>query len=410
MRRRIVNCQWQSGERYVMLVEAETDHPLWWPMLYVTTQLRNVGQSVATMEAALRAIDRLLEYTQEYGIDLEERILTRQYLAVYEVEALCDWMQRAVDRKRPGRPRSIRQRADTVSKAHHYGRLSRIASYLQWLAAAVLGNRRTGDDDKAIAWLDKAIRRRRPSRPRTRHGDRGLSDEQQARLLEITEPGHPENPWQDPKAAERNALAVQMLLYLGMRRGELLGVQVADIDWQAQTLSIERRADEPDDPRKRQPRTKTEPRTVNLFPNLLGRIDRYVRGARRKTRGAHAHRYLLVVHRNGPYEGDPLSEDGLTKVFRDLQKCDPLLEGLHAHALRHTWNSLYSQEMDVKRTTEEFSEAAEEAGRNQQMGWKPGTGMAAVYNKRHIEEKAREAAMTLFEKAWPSGAGREDDE
>ena len=389
-----------------MLVDAETGLPLWWPMLYVTTQMRNVGQSVATMEAALRAIDRLLAYTQEYGIDLEDRILTRQYLALNEVEALCDWMQRAVDRKRPGSPLCIRQRADTVSKPHHYGRLSRIASYLEWLTAAVLGNRRTGNDDKTIARMVKAIRRRRPSRPHKPHSDRGLSDEQRARLLEIVEPAHPENPWQDPKAAERNALAVLMLLHLGMRRGELLGVQVADIDWQAQTLSIERRADEPDDPRKRQPRTKTEPHKVNLFPDLLGRLDRYVRGARRKTRGAYAHRYLLVVHRQGPYEGDPLSEDGLTKVFSDLQKCDPLLEGLHPHALRHTWNSLYSQAVDAKRQTEELPAAAEEAGRSHQMGWKQGSGTAAAYNTRHIERKAAETAMALFEDVWPATAAR----
>ena len=406
MRRRIVNCQWKSGERYVMLVDAETGQPLWWPMLYVTTQLRNAGQSVATMEAALRAIDVLLRYADEYGIDLEKRILTRWFLAVYEVDALCDWTQRSMDRKGL---RSTAQRADVVSPAHKYGRLSRIADYLEWLAVAVLGNRRTGDDDTAIARMVKGIRKRRPRWGRnSQRVDRALSDEQRARLLEIVDPGHPDNPWKDPKAAERNTLAVRMLLFLGMRRGELLGVQVGDIDWQAQTLSIERRADTPDDPRMRQPRTKTEPHTVNLFPDLLGRLNRYVRGARRKTRGVYAHRYLLVVHRKGPYEGDPLSEDGLTKVFSDLQKCDPLLDGLHAHALRHTWNLLYSEAADAKRKTEEFSEAAEEAGRNQQMGWKQGSGMAAVYNRRHIERTGTQTAVALFKDVRPPTAARED--
>ena len=411
MRRRIVNCRWQSGERYVMLVEAETGQPLWWPMLYVTTQLRNAGQSVATMEAALRAIDLLLTYAQEYRMDLEERILTRQYLAIYEVDALCDWAQHAVDRSGPRSPRSTKQRAREVSKAHEYGRLSSIASYLEWLGAAVLGNRRTGDDDKEIARLVRAIRKRRPSWRRNRdRADRALGDEQRVRLLEVINPDHPDNPWKDPKAAERNELAVLMLLYLGMRRGELLGVQVGDIDWQAQKLSIERRPDEPDDPRMRQPRTKTLPHKVNLFPNLLERLDRYVRGARRKTRGAYGHRYLLVVHRKGPYEGDPLSEYGLTKVFSDLQKCDPLLEGLHPHALRHTWNLLYSRAADAKRKTEGLPEAAEDAGRNQQMGWEQGSAMARAYNRRHIERKAGETAVTLFKDVWPPAAARENDE
>ena len=209
-----------------------------------------------------------------------------------------------------------------------------------------------------------------------------------------------------PRAAERNALAVLMLLDLGIRRGELLGIQVADIDWQAQNVAIERRADEPDDPRIRQPRTKTEARNLNLFPHLLRQIDEYVRGARRKTPGAYAHRYLLVVHRKGPYEGDPLSEDGLTKVFSDLQKCDPLLENVHPHALRHTWNFRYSQAADEKRASEGLSEAEEEAGRTQQMGWLEGSKAARNYNKRHLEQKGAEVARALFGSVSPAATNR----
>ena len=381
----------------MMLVDAETGQPLWWPMLYVTTQLRNVGQSAATMEAALRAIDVLLQYAEESGISFEDRILTRQYLTVYELDALCDWGQRTVGRIAP---RSTGQRVRAVSPAHHYGRLSWIANYLEWLAVAVYGNRRTHDDDKAIATIVRGIRSRRPSRKRSGHQvDRALSDEQRVRLLEVIDPDDPHNPWEDRNVAERNAVAVLMLLYLGMRRGELLAVQVGDIDWQAQNLAITRRADEPDDPRMRQPRTKTRPRRVNVFPELLGRIDRYVRGARRRTRGAYAHRYLLVVHRKGPYEGDPLSEAGLTKVFSDLKHCDPLLQRLHPHALRHTWNLLYSEAADAKREAEGLSEAAEEAARTQQMGWEPGSAMAQVYNRRHIERKGREVSAQLFNNA-----------
>ena len=100
----------------------------------------------------------------------------------------------------------------------------------------------------------------------------------------------------------------------------------------------------------------------------------------------------------------------MTKVFSDLQKCDALLEGLHPHALRHTWNLLYSQAADTKRKTEGLSEAAEEAGRVQQMGWEQGSAMAAVYNRRHIERKGAEVAAGLFKDVWPPAAARENDE
>ena len=55
-----------------------------------------------------------------------------------------------------------------------------------------------------------------------------------------------------------------MLFRLGVRRGELPGIQVGDIDWSASPLAIERRPDEKHDPRRRQPRAKTLARRLPL--------------------------------------------------------------------------------------------------------------------------------------------------
>ena len=87
---RIVNCRWQSGERYRMLVEASTGMPCYWPTLFASTQLRNTARSVATMEAALDAIRVLLGFVDEREIDLEERVLQGEYLRTHELDALCD--------------------------------------------------------------------------------------------------------------------------------------------------------------------------------------------------------------------------------------------------------------------------------------------------------------------------------
>ena len=399
---RIVNCRWQSGERYRMLVDAETGQPLWWPTLFITTQLRSAGRSVATMEGALRAIHVLLAYAETYGIDLDQRVRSGQYLALHEVDALSDSARRSFDRRRR---RGGTHRAASVSKAHHYNRLNWIAAYLEWYAHAVRGNGRTRYDDKAIETVVKEIRRRRPrwGRGVSTH-DRALTDEQCDRLLRVIEPGHPDNPFEDRRAAERNELAVLMLLRLGVRSGELLGVQVPDIDWQQQWLSIHRRADDPEDPRMLQPRTKTLARGVPLFAELIERIDRYVRGARRQTKGANSHRYLLVVHRKGPHEGGPLSVQGLTKVFAALRLCDPMLAGVHPHSLRHTWNLKFSRALDGRPTNERASPAEEQQVRSHLMGWQPGSGTAAVYNQRHISEKAQEAARVMYENAKGNGA------
>lgn len=394
---RLVHCRWQTGERYCLLVDAETGLPPWWPTLFITTQLRTTSKSVATMETALRSIQILLAYADEHGISLEDRVLAREHLALHEVHGLADWAQQSFD---PSRPRNGRvNKPSTVSRAQHYTRLGWIAAYFQWFARTVLNI--TPDDNAAIEWVVKAIRARRPS---CRRGssllDRALTDEQCHRLLDVLRPNHLDNPFRnDPRTAERNALAVYLILQLGIRRGELLGIQVDDINWHKLQLTIHRRADEAHDPRIDQPRAKTLARTLPLSPDLIERLNRYVMGARRQTKGAGTHRYLIVTHRKGPYHGEPLSHAGLAKMFAALRRCDPLLEGLHGHRLRHTWNSKFSQTLDALPAGDRPTQAREDQARDHLMGWSPGSGTAAVYDRRHIIKKANKAAQELYEKA-----------
>ena len=152
---RIVKSRWDTGEHYRILVDEETGLPPAWPALYITTQVRNPGWSVATMEAALGAIQVLLGYTEAHEIDLEERVLKRKFLAVHEVDALCDWAQGVQGKSGNGGKGTAK-----VSATHLYNRLNRIAAYLEWFARAVLDNRRTPSDDEAIKEMVQSIRKR----------------------------------------------------------------------------------------------------------------------------------------------------------------------------------------------------------------------------------------------------------
>ena len=135
---RIVKCVWESGERYRMLVEAETGMPTWWPTLFITTQFRNTGKSVSTMEAALGAIQVLLSLAEGRGIDLEQRFVSRKLLERREVDDLCDFVQKTANGK------------GVVSPGQHYNRLTDFAMYLQWLATEVLGNRGTMEEGLVV--------------------------------------------------------------------------------------------------------------------------------------------------------------------------------------------------------------------------------------------------------------------
>ncbi len=64
----------------------------------------------------------------------------------------------------------------------------------------------------------------------------------------------------------RNALLVRWFYELGLRRGEVLNVKIPDINFQSEELTVVRRADDPEDPRKDQPLVKTRDRKIPLSP------------------------------------------------------------------------------------------------------------------------------------------------
>ena len=152
----IIKCRWESGEHYRMLVDRDTGMPAFWPTLYITTQVRNKGKSVAAMEVALGAINVLLGFTETRGIDLEERVLKREFMDESELDDLRGWAQKV-----HGEGRGAGKGKTRVGAAHVYNRLNQIAKYLEWFAGRILGTRRKPADDNAIEALVKGILSRR---------------------------------------------------------------------------------------------------------------------------------------------------------------------------------------------------------------------------------------------------------
>jgi integrase len=114
----------------------------------------------------------------------------------------------------------------------------------------------------------------------------GLSKEDQAQLLRVIHPDSPGNPWKRGFVRQRNWLIVVLLLATGMRRGELLGMQIGDVDQRLPKLRILRRADASEDPRRIQPNAKTSDREVELRPAIMRAVWNYINYHRRKIRAA----------------------------------------------------------------------------------------------------------------------------
>ncbi|MBZ6064259.1 site-specific integrase, partial [Escherichia coli] len=88
-----------SGERYCMVVDRSSCLPVYYPTLFLTTQIRNRGDAFSTMLAAASNLVVLLRFLDNRGIDLEQRFLTKNFFKPYELDDLRDFAQRKQGKK-----------------------------------------------------------------------------------------------------------------------------------------------------------------------------------------------------------------------------------------------------------------------------------------------------------------------
>jgi integrase len=194
--------------------------------------------------------------------------------------------------------------------------------------------------------------------------------------------------WLNEHAQARNQLMLKWLLELGIRRGELLGVRIDDIDFQKREVQITRQADTKDDPRARQPLAKTHARVLSLSEDLADATQNYVLWCRANQGLSRHHKYLFVSGGTGR----PLSLAGANKLFVALRAAGlNLPDDLTAHVLRHTWNDRFSTEMERAGVNPEL----ERKMRSELMGWSPTSESAATYTRRYVRQRAGEAMKRM---------------
>lgn len=392
-----------GGETLPALVEAGTA-PAPEPIRYAISILRNAGRAENTIEAHMRAIAAARAWARSNGLSLEARMATGAGLELREVESLSHALKAArvldptartlqanvLPLSRSGKElhrRLPHDRDEMLDPQTGANRVRSAAGYLDWLAShsrAAGSQQLLRDTVKALAARAKAGTRQ-PSEP-----SKGLSPEQRDRLFAVIDPSSPENPFRGEAVRHRNLAVVACLDESGMRRGELSGLKIPDIDFGKLTITIHRRPPDPQDPRQEKPKTKTGARPVPIRPELADILFAYLSVWRRTEPGARMHGYVFVSH-GGRRPGAPLSPRSVGKIFDSLERV--LGFRLHPHLLRHTWNDRFSAAIDGRAERgARTPEASEERIRNFLMGWSPGSKMAAVYTRRHVE-RAAEAAL-----------------
>ncbi|OZO04538.1 integrase [Pseudomonas sp. IB20] len=386
----------ESGERSCVIVD-DLGMPLYYPNLYLTTQVRNKSNSASTLTNNAGHLGAFLQVMEEYQIDLVARLSEGKVLDPHEVESLRGILQRRLVAQTEGRAGpTYFSSHEYISKDVMHARIGVATGYLGWLASLYLRNPRDSDElPRVIA----AMREIRPvSKKRNRiNRKRGLSAASASAVLEVLRPGSHFNIWEQQATQVRNRLILSLMYELGIRRGEMLNLMIEDFDFRANRVSIMRRADEKSDPRLDQPLVKTNDRIIPLKPSIIKEVQIYISEYRRAVPGSRKHGFLFVTHKSGPTQGQPLSIGGYKYVIHSLRRDVPPLSEFSGHDLRHYWNERFSDLMDKANVPH----AEEELMRSELMGWKFGSGTAATYNQRYIERKAAEYGLKLQEASLP---------
>lgn len=391
----------ESGERSCVIVD-EAGMPLYYPCLFLTTQLRNKSDSASTLANSAGHLGAFLQAMEESRIDLVARMSEGKVLEPHEIESLRGMLQRRLTVQPEGRTvQTYFSRREFISKGVMHARVSVATGYLGWLATHYLRNPSNHDELARVIAAMRAIRPISKKRNRIKR-KRGLSEATASAVIEVLRPGSNFNIWEEDAIQVRNRLILSLMYELGIRRGELLNLMIEDFDFRANRVSIMRRADEKADPRTDQPLVKTNDRIIPVKPSIIKEVQFYISEYRRLVPGSRRHGFLFITHKSGPTQGEPLSIGAYKHVIHSLRAGVPPLSEFSGHDLRHYWNERFSDLMDRA----EVPHAEEEQMRSELMGWKFGSGTAATYNQRYIERKAAEYGLKLQEVNLPPSKGQ----
>lgn len=370
------------------------------------------GRAANTIHSICSSLALLYRVLDDLGVDLISLISTGKFVSIPDLFRLANAAQyrlakacsdRLDDCIYPGvinlkkvrlRRASSGVEAAGIDVSTQAIRIRCMADYLGFLSSYFAPNfsdvdRRIIRDECAIA-LQAFCRHTPKVSGRVRLGARiGLSEQEQRCLLDVVDVGSIKNPWSRDFTKYRNWLIVVLLLATGMRRGELLGMQISDLDLSSPKLRILRRADAPEDPRRVQPNTKTNDREVEVRLGIMRAIWHYVHHYRHRIDGARKHPHLFVSE-----AGQPLSLKSIDKLFDQLSRaCPELPFRLTSHVMRHTWNLRFSEQAELLG----IDPTVEERARNEQQGWVDNSRSAATYTRRYVTQKGREVALKLQE-------------
>ncbi len=396
-----------SGERMPFLVSRETGLPLEAPTFWIIAERRALGFQPNTLENELRALSFLYLWADARGVNIGQRLSEGIFFSLSEIMDLANFCGHSVaDAVEQITPRASnvvslqakRKERATVQSGEKRNRLGAIRAFVEFTSADILSqltrwpNRWDHYNSVRSECLNTIDGQKKGLSRRSRDDlgrKEGLDEDIIKRLREVIEPDYAENPF-EPEVRFRNYLIILLLLNLGIRRGELCGLMVPDCNLGSKgTVTVHRRPDDPLDPRRDKPATKTAARTLPLSDRLTEVLHEWITHYRAKIPGARLHPYLIVSSDSGK----PMSLSNVNKIMERLRKLVPdLPDNLTPHVLRHSWNDWFSNKMDAAGVSED----QEIKWRKRLMGWRD-ENSARHYLARTVRRRSNEVLREMQE-------------
>ena len=380
----VVNQKFVNGVRRSVLLEK--GFPAYYPTLYVSRKMKN--NSANRQRNFNNSIKVFFEWLMYENIDIEKRFIDNQPLTKIEIFRLLDYLiwDAGTRYNLIKKVRMLTSAYKQIKKETYITRTLDVKNYISFLYLELATAKNKMEIEIEIS---KNIESYRPKIKRySRNSVRAITDEQLNILFEKIMPENKENPWYDSSVQIRNLLIVNLLYETGLRKGELAGLYVSDINISENTISIYRRQNNKLEKRIDAPSVKTGERTIPIPDDLVSIIDLYILKHRSKIKEAKKHPYLLISHKRN--KGKPMTLKSIAEVFVRLHKIFPELKGISAHDFRHNMNYRISKMIDenfADKTPEDKS-VIDEQVRPHIMGHSPNSKMQQVYNKRYNIEEA----------------------
>lgn len=381
-----------NGERGCLILDKETQLPIYYQNLYLTTNVRNRSATASTIEIVATNLLILSNFLKSRNINIIDRIEIKGFLSVAEVDDLIRYARQRFDKQKITNVRVIKM--EQVAKRTFSYRIHVFSSYLHWLCGllhSIKGIHARYEVESFIESIRAHLPRNKSLSVNNRK-DKSLSEEKIKALFKLLEVEGSQNPFQK-EVQVRNRLIFTLLLNCGLRAGELLNLKVNDFNPRGYTLNIFRRHDCIEDRRLNQPLVKTGEREIPLSDELAIEILDYINNYRNKYTKKKKHDFLFVTHSSCKTTGEPLSVSAYEKIISTIKKSSPVLKNLSGHKLRHSWNYFYSNEIDDSNL-----DISRKSGlRCYLMGWSKDSKMSENYNFKHISIKEKEVIERVYD-------------